>query len=61
MKDIVVVSACRSPIGAFGESLKDLQAPELGGQVIKAAVERAGIDPAIIGDLRFGNCFEPHG
>ena len=59
MKDIVVVSACRSPIGAFGGSLKDLQAPELGGQVIKAAVERAGIDPAIIGDLRFGNCFEP--
>ncbi len=59
MKDIVVVSACRSPIGAFGGSLKDLQAPELGGQVIKAAVERAGIDPAIIGDLKFGNCFEP--
>jgi acetyl-CoA C-acetyltransferase len=59
MKDIVVVSACRSSIGTFGGSLKDLQAPELGGQVIRAAVERAGIDPAIIGDLRFGNCFEP--
>ena len=59
MTDIVVVSACRSPIGAFGGSLKAIQAPELGGQVIKAAVERAGIDPAIIGDLRFGNCLEP--
>ncbi len=59
MTDIVVVSACRSPIGAFGGSLKELQAPELGGQVIKAAVDKAGIDPAIIGDLRFGNCFEP--
>ena len=59
MKDIVVVSACRSPIGTFGGSLKDLQAPELGSQVIKTAVDRAGIDPAIIGDVRFGNCFEP--
>lgn len=59
MTDIVVVSACRSPIGAFGGSLKDIQAPELAAQVIKAAVERAGIDPAILGDLRFGNCLEP--
>ncbi|TFH06749.1 MAG: thiolase family protein, partial [Candidatus Thorarchaeota archaeon] len=59
MTDIVVVSACRSPIGAFGGSLKDLQAPELAAQVIKAAVDRAGIDPAIIGDLKFGNCLEP--
>ncbi|TFG27652.1 thiolase family protein [Candidatus Thorarchaeota archaeon] len=59
MTDIVVVSACRSPIGTFGGSLKDLQAPELAAQVIKAAVDRAGIDPAIIGDVRFGNCLEP--
>ena len=59
MTDVVVVSACRSPIGTFGGSLKDIQAPELSAQVIKAAVERAGIDPAIIGDLRWGNCMEP--
>ncbi|TFG98999.1 thiolase family protein [Candidatus Thorarchaeota archaeon] len=59
MTDIVVVSACRSPIGAFGGSLKDLQAPELAAQVIKAAVDRSGINPAIIGDIKFGNCLEP--
>ncbi|TFH00435.1 MAG: acetyl-CoA C-acyltransferase, partial [Candidatus Thorarchaeota archaeon] len=59
MTDIVIVSACRSPIGAFGGSLKDLQAPELAAQVIKAAIDRAGIDPAILGDVRFGNCLEP--
>jgi acetyl-CoA C-acetyltransferase len=59
MKDIVVVSACRSPIGAFGGSLKELQAPELAAQVIRAAVERAKIDSSIIGDVRFGNCLEP--
>jgi len=59
MTDIVVVSACRSPIGAFGGSLKDIQAPELAAQVIKAAVDRSGIDPAILGDLKIGNCLEP--
>jgi len=59
MKDIVVVAACRSPIGAFGGSLKDIQAPELSAQVIKAAIDRGGIDPSIIGDLRWGNCMEP--
>ncbi len=59
MKDIVVISACRSPIGAFGGSLKPLQAPELAAQVMKASVERAGIDASLIGDVRFGNCLEP--
>jgi len=59
MTDIVVVSACRSPIGAFGGSLKDIQAPELAGQVIKAAINRADIDPTILGDIKFGNCLEP--
>ena len=59
MKEVVVVSAVRSPIGAFGGSLKSLQAPELAAQVMRAAVKRAGIKPEIIGDVRFGNCFEP--
>jgi len=59
MTDIVVVSACRSPIGAFGGSLKDIQAPELAGQVIKAAINRADIDSTILGDIKFGNCLEP--
>jgi acetyl-CoA C-acetyltransferase len=59
MKDVVVVSACRSPIGTFGGSLKDLQAPDLAAQVMREAIERAGIKPSIIGDVRFGNCIEP--
>ncbi|MFW9958885.1 MAG: acetyl-CoA C-acyltransferase, partial [Candidatus Odinarchaeota archaeon] len=59
MKDIVVVAACRSPIGAFGGSLKDIPAPNLAAQVIKAAIKRAKIDPSIIGDVRMGNCMEP--
>jgi acetyl-CoA C-acetyltransferase len=59
MKDIVVVSAVRSPIGAFGGSLKPLQAPELAAQVMKAAVDQAKVDPHLIGDVRFGCCLEP--
>ena len=39
--------------------MKSLQAPELAAQVMRAAVKRAGIKPEIIGDVRFGNCFEP--
>jgi acetyl-CoA C-acetyltransferase len=59
MTETVIVSACRSAIGRFGGGLKDLQAPELAARVMKAAIERAGIEPDIIGDVRMGNCLEP--
>lgn len=39
--------------------MKDIQAPELAAQVIKAAIEQAGIDPTILGDVKYGNCLEP--
>ncbi|MDQ5984576.1 MAG: Acetyl-CoA acetyltransferase [Syntrophus sp. SKADARSKE-3] len=59
MKDVVIVSACRTAIGGFGGTLKDLNCAKLGSVVMKEAVKRAGIDPGIIGDVRFGNCMEP--
>jgi acetyl-CoA C-acetyltransferase len=59
MKDVVIVSACRTAVGAFGGSLKDLNAATLGSIVMKEAVKRAGIDPATIDDVRFGCCMEP--
>ncbi|HOI73198.1 MAG TPA: acetyl-CoA C-acyltransferase [Syntrophales bacterium] len=59
MKDVVIVSACRTAIGEFGGSLRDMQLPAIGSVVIKEAVKRAGIDPATIGDVRFGCCMEP--
>jgi acetyl-CoA C-acetyltransferase len=55
MKDVVIVSACRTAIGSFGGSLKNSNQAELGGVVIKEAVKRAGIDPVLIDDIRFGN------
>ena len=60
MKDVVIVSACRTAIGAFGGTLRDLNGATLASVVMKAAVERAGIDPATIDDIRFGCCLEHH-
>ncbi len=59
MKDCVIVSACRTAVGAFGGSLKNLNCAALGAVVMKEAVKRAGIDPALIDDVRFGCCMEP--
>jgi acetyl-CoA C-acetyltransferase len=59
MREVVIVSACRTAVGTFGGSLKDLNAATLGSVVMKEAVKRAGIDSATIDDVRFGCCMEP--
>lgn len=59
MKDVVIVSACRSAIGAFGGSLRDTHAAYIAAAVMSAAIQRAGIEPAMIDDVRFGCCMEP--
>lgn len=59
MKDVVIVSACRTAIGSFGGSLRDLNCAALGSIVMKEAVKRAAIDAASIDDVRFGCCMEP--
>jgi acetyl-CoA C-acetyltransferase len=50
----VILSACRTPIGSFGGSLKDVSAPDLGAIVIREAIARAGVDAATIGDVIMG-------
>jgi len=50
----VILSACRTPIGAFGGSLKDLGAADLGAIVIREAVKRAGVDAKDLGDVIMG-------
>ncbi|HEY8379455.1 MAG TPA: acetyl-CoA C-acetyltransferase [Nannocystis sp.] len=51
----VIIGAARTPIGRFLGGLAPLSAPELGGIAIRAAIERAGIDPAEIDDVIMGN------
>ncbi|MCP5426343.1 MAG: acetyl-CoA C-acyltransferase [Gammaproteobacteria bacterium] len=58
MKDIVIVSACRTAVGAFGGSLKNVNGAKLGSVALRGAIDRAGIDPAIIDDVRMGCCLE---
>src|SRR5919106_1237853 len=54
-QEIVVLSAARTPFGKFCGALKDLSATELGVIAGRAAIERAGICPAEIGHVIFGN------
>lgn len=54
MENIVIVSGARTGIGSFGGSLKELQASDLGGIAIKAAVERAGIRPEDVDEVVMG-------
>ena len=53
---IVIVSAARTPMGAFQGDFAALAAHDLGGVAIKAAVERAGIAPELVTEVLFGNC-----
>ncbi|MFP4445472.1 MAG: thiolase family protein [Desulfosudaceae bacterium] len=59
MKDVVIVSACRTPIGTFGGTLKSMHASHIASVAMKEAVARAGIDAGIIDDVRFGCCLDP--
>jgi acetyl-CoA C-acetyltransferase len=59
MKEVVIVSACRTAIGGFGGSLKNSNGLTLAETVIRGVVSRSGIDPSEIEDVRFGCCFEP--
>jgi acetyl-CoA C-acetyltransferase len=55
MKDVVIVSAARTPIGSFGGSLVSLSAIQLAGIAYKAAITRAGIDGSVVNELFVGN------
>lgn len=59
MKDVVIASACRTAIGAFGGTLRDTTAAEIARVTMQEAIDRAGIDPAAIDDVRYGCCLEP--
>ncbi len=52
--ECVILSACRTPIGAFGGAFKDLTAVDLGTVVIREAIARAGVNPADVGDVVMG-------
>src|SRR3981189_3324811 len=53
--DVVIISACRTPVGKFQGSLSDFSAPQLGAIVVREAVKRAGVDAAEVDECIMGN------
>ncbi len=53
---IVIVGAVRTPMGAFQGDFASLSAHDLGGAAIRAAMERSGVAPELVGEVLFGNC-----
>ncbi|MBW2094300.1 MAG: acetyl-CoA C-acetyltransferase [Deltaproteobacteria bacterium] len=60
MRDVVIVSACRTAIGDFAGSLKTVSATDLGAKVIAEAISRAGIGKEDVDEVIMG-CVLPHG
>ncbi len=56
LKDIVCISACRTPMGRFGGTLKNTASFDIGAAAIAEAVKRAGVKPDDIDDVILGNC-----
>lgn len=54
MKEVVIVSAVRTPMGSFGGSLKSLTATQLGAIAIKGALNKAGLSPDKVNDVLMG-------
>ena len=58
MKPVYLLALCRTPIGSFGGSLKDMKAAELGSVVIREAIRRAGLNPEIVDEVIMGNVLQ---
>jgi len=59
VKDVVIVSPLRTPVGAHGGALRSLRAQDLAAIVFKAVLERTGIDPGILDEVILGNIGQP--
>jgi acetyl-CoA C-acetyltransferase len=55
VREVVVVSGARTPIGGYGGSLKDIPPSELAARCVREAVSRAAVDPKSVGHVVFGN------
>ena len=55
MREVVIVSAARTPIGSFGGAFAEIPAVALGAVAAKEAVKRANLDPKIIDEVIIGN------
>jgi len=59
LKEVVIVSPVRTPVGAHGGALRDKRAQDLAAIVFKAVLERTGLDPAVLDEVIIGNIGSP--
>ena len=57
MRDAVICEPLRTPVGGFGGGLRDVPAHTLAATVIRAVIERTGLDPSVVEDVVLGNCY----
>lgn len=58
MKDVVIVSAVRTPMGSFGGALASVSAPKLGAAAIKGALNKINLNPALVQEVIMGNVLQ---
>lgn len=58
MKQAVIVSAVRTPIGSYGGAFKDVSAVDLGVAAVKEALKRANVNPEMVDEVIFGNVLQ---
>ena len=58
MKEVVIISAVRTPMGSFGGSLSKVSATQLGATAIKGALNKGGIDPNLVDEVFMGNVLQ---
>jgi acetyl-CoA C-acetyltransferase len=58
MREVVIVSAVRTPMGSFGGSLSTISAPQLGAAAIRGAIDRIDLDPKLIQEVFMGNVLQ---
>jgi len=58
LREVVIVSAARTPVGSFLGTLSALPAPRLGAVAVRAALERAGLDPSRVEEVIMGNVLQ---
>ena len=58
MKEVVIVSAVRTPMGSFGGSLASISATKLGGIAIEGALKKINLDPNLIDEVYMGNVLQ---
>ena len=57
MRRVVIVAAVRTPVGTFGGSLRGASVEQLSATVVKAVLERAGIQPGVVDDVVFAQSY----